>query len=248
MTRALTGTAIAGAEREFETTSVWDPRSECRLVVARPADEPQLWSAYLAGVYESYAHHGVLEALDYRGIRDGNSTALFFVAVGSDGAVNGGLRTQGPYRVADQAHAMIEWAGQPGERAVGAMIADRIPFGVVEVKAAWVRDGAPQRRALTQTLAQVGVCAAELLDVQFLMASAADHVLELWTSSGGVVAASIPPTPYPDDRYHTRIMWWDRDRRQCRAAAQRFARLWSTPDGEGRAAVRQVGERRDGTA
>jgi hypothetical protein len=90
------------------------------------------------------------------------------------------------------------------------MISDRIPFGVVEMKAAWVADGVAHRVALTRSLAGIGCRTMEILDVQFLLATAAEHVLELWASSGGVVATQIPPTPYPDDRYRTRMMWWDR--------------------------------------
>ena len=49
----------------------------------------------------------------------------------------------------------------------------------------------------------------DLLDVQFCMATAAAYALNRWRSSGGVVAA-IPATPYPDERYKTKMMWWNR--------------------------------------
>ena len=48
-----------------------------------------------------------------------------------------------------------------------------------------------------------------LMDLQFCMATSAPHILDRWRSSGGVVA-SIPATPYPDKRYRTKMMWWDR--------------------------------------
>jgi hypothetical protein len=35
-------------------------------------------------------------------------------------------------------------------------------------------------------------------------------VLDRWQSSGGVLAAAVPATPYPDHRYRTKMMWWDR--------------------------------------
>jgi hypothetical protein len=34
-------------------------------------------------------------------------------------------------------------------------------------------------------------------------------VLNRWRSSGGVVAP-IAAAPYPDHRYQTKMMWWDR--------------------------------------
>jgi hypothetical protein len=45
--------------------------------------------------------------------------------------------------------------------------------------------------------------------VQFALATCAHHVLARWRSSGGVVAP-IRSTPYPDERFHTKMMWWDR--------------------------------------
>ncbi|MFD4182815.1 hypothetical protein, partial [Rhodococcus sp. NPDC058514] len=161
------------------------------------------------------------KALEYDQIRDGRSTALFFVAIAPDGSAAGGLRAQGPYREADEAHAIVEWDGQPGAVAVRSMITDRIPFGVVEMKGAWVADSAARRPDLTRSLAGFGCCTMEILDVQFLLATAAEHVLALWASSGGEVAQHIPPAAYPDDRYRTRMMWWDRRNRQNLGVAKK---------------------------
>jgi hypothetical protein len=48
-----------------------------------------------------------------------------------------------------------------------------------------------------------------LLDVQFCMATAAAYVLNRWRSSGGVVA-TVPAAPYPNERYQTKMIWWNR--------------------------------------
>ncbi|MFF0816113.1 hypothetical protein ACFYVR_13315 [Rhodococcus sp. NPDC003318] len=223
MTRAMS-CEISGGREKFETTSVWDPRSECRFVAAQPDEEPELWSEYLAGALNSYTKHEVLEALQYEQIRDGTSSTLFFVAVGPDGSVNGGMRAQGPHTRVEQVHAISEWAGRPGERELTAMVADRIPFGVVEMKSAWVADGVARRKELTRSLADVIVWGLELLDVQFVLGTAADHVLKLWSSSGGEVSSRIPPTPYPDERYCTRVMWWDRRKLPIGPDAHRLTR------------------------
>ncbi len=49
-----------------------------------------------------------------------------------------------------------------------------------------------------------------LLDIQFIVATAASYVLKRWLSSGGHLASRIPATPYPDHRYQTKLAWWDR--------------------------------------
>ena len=48
-----------------------------------------------------------------------------------------------------------------------------------------------------------------MLDFQFGMCTAATAILNTWRSSGPVVAA-IPATPYPDERYRTKMLWWNR--------------------------------------
>ncbi|MFC9554395.1 hypothetical protein ACFTWF_26530 [Rhodococcus sp. NPDC056960] len=210
------------------TLSVWDPRSECRFVVARPSDEPALWEEYLEGAVTGYRKYGAEKALEYRRIQDGDTTAAFFVAIEPNGSVAAGVRIQGPYLSADQAHAITEWGTHPGAPAVRRMIEDRLPFGVVEAKGAWVSDSASRRGELVSALGRFATYSMDLLDVQFMLATAAAHVLDTWRSSGGVVADHIAPVPYPDDRYETRLMWWDRSRRRGRAESLQLAQLLLT--------------------
>jgi hypothetical protein len=108
------------------------------------------------------------------------------------------------------------------------MIEDRLPFGVVEAKGAWVSDSASRRGELVSALGRFATYSMDLLDVQFMLATAAAHVLDTWRSSGGVVADHIAPVPYPDDRYETRLMWWDRSGRRGRAESLQLAQLLLT--------------------
>ncbi|WP_245813875.1 hypothetical protein [Rhodococcus marinonascens] len=195
-----------------------------------------------------YRKYGAEKALEFSEIRDGSSTALFLVGIEADGSVAGGVRTHGPYRSVDQAHAVTEWDEDPGAPAVCRMIEDRLPFGVIEAKGAWVSDTAPRRGELVGALGRIATFAMDLLDVQFMLATAGAHVLNTWRSSGGVVAEHIAPVPYPDDRYETRLMWWDRSRRRGRAESKQLAQLLLTtsrPDTSLAAAsgVRSVGRR-----
>jgi hypothetical protein len=188
----------------------WDPDAECTLVVSSPSADPDLWKDYLAGAVRSYRKHRVERALDLAAFRDGADTAMFWAAVDADGRVIGGVRAKGPLTCADESHAVVEWAGQPGLPAVRKVITDRLPFGVVEVKTAWVTTDPERNQSLTRVLARAPLHAMVPLNAQFAMATSASHVLDRWASSGGVVASRIPATPYPDERYRTKIMFWDR--------------------------------------
>jgi hypothetical protein len=63
------------------------------------------------------------------------------------------------------------------------------------------------------------------LNAQFAVATAASYVLERWRTSGGVVASKIPATPYPDDRYRTKMMWWDRSTFANHADPEQVAKI-----------------------
>jgi hypothetical protein len=186
-----------------------DSQINCTLAVAQPSTDPGLWSEFVAGAYRSYSKRGVEGALDIDAMRSGSDTVMFFAVLDDAGRILAGLRAKGPLRSADESHAMVEWAGQPSQQAVRAMITDRIPFGVLEMKSGWVSDDADRELDLTTPLARSAFHMMALIDVQFCMATAAAYVLNRWRSSGGVVAG-IPATPYPDERYQTKMIWWNR--------------------------------------
>lgn len=204
-----TEVAYAADRGLVENISWWDPDADCTMVVSRPDADRGLWEEYLRGAEKSYRRHGVERALDVAAIRDGADTAMFWATLDSKGRVIGGLRAKGPLLSADDSHATVEWAGQPGLAAVRKMITDRVPFGVLELKSAWTTDDRDRAQRLSTALARTPFHAMTLLDIQFCMATSAPHVLERWRTSGAVVAA-IPATPYPDERYRTKMMWYDR--------------------------------------
>jgi hypothetical protein len=186
-----------------------DPDLDCTLVVSQPSIDRELWREYALGAQRSYRKHGVECALDLDALDSGADTIMFFAVIDDAGRMLGGVRGKGPLRSADDSHAVVEWEGQPGQVLVRNMITDRIPFGILEMKSAWVTDDVQRHRCVSTALARSGFHMMALLDLQFCMATAAAYVLNRWRSSGGVVAA-IPATPYPDDRYQTKMMWWNR--------------------------------------
>jgi hypothetical protein len=192
-----------------ENLSWWDPESQCRIVISSPSADRELWLEYLRGAELSYRRHGVERALDVAAIRAGADTVLFWAMLDDADRVIGGLRAKGPLTSADDSHAVVEWRNQPGQSAVRKMITDRLPFGVLEMKSAWVADDCDRGRPVTRALARSWSHSVALMNVQFCMATSAPHALERWRSSGGVVAP-IPAAPYPDQRYRTKMMWWDK--------------------------------------
>ena len=188
----------------------FDSSSGCRFVVARPEDQAELWLAYLAGAQTNYRRHGVESVLEYDRIVDGSSTALFVVALESDGRVVGGMRMQGRYQRAEQTHALEEWAGRTGTAELVQEINDRLPDGIIEMKSGWVSDDALRREAVTAALARIFTHSFALMDVRYVMGTVAVHAVKRWQTTGGVISSDVAPVAYPDDRYQTVVMWWDR--------------------------------------
>ena len=166
--------------------------------------------AYLHGARESYRKYAVESVLQYDRICDGGSTALFFTALDTDGHVAGGMRVEGRYESADQAYAVQEWAGRETAMQVHREISERIPAGVIEMKAGWVRADAWRRRELTAGLARIFIHSMNLMGVRYALGTVATHAVKRWQTTGGVVSANVLPVAYPDDRYRTVLMWWDR--------------------------------------
>lgn len=189
--------------------SLWDPVSECSLTMADASAEPDLFAEYHRGAVASYARFGVEDALDPDTERCALDTALFWAMTDIDGRVVGGVRAKGPLTSPDDSHAAVEWSGQPGEAAVRRMITDRVPFGVLEMKAAWLSPEGSGDRRRVKLLARSVFHGMARLGIDFCMATSAAHILEQWQSSGGVIAP-IPATPYPNQRYQTKMLWWDR--------------------------------------
>ena len=209
-----------------EGISWFDSDTECTVVVSTPAADPALWADFVDGAARSYHRHGIERALDMDSLTDESNTQLFHAVVNDAGAIMGGIRAKGPLDSPEESHAIVEWENRPGLRTVRKMLSDRLPFGVVEMKTAWMSDDPGRSRAISSTLARSPFTTLALLDAQFVVATAGSHVLNRWRTSGGVVA-KIPATPYPDDRFHTKMMWWDRSTFANNADAEQVSKIFN---------------------
>jgi hypothetical protein len=191
--RAVAAPAVDGA-----LMSWWDADAKCTVAVARPSAASGLWEEYLSGAERSYASHDIADAIDVSVIRSSGDTAVFFAMLDATGTVVGGIRAIGPLTSPDETHAVTEWANHPSLASVRKMIADRIPFGVVEMKSAWVTGDAARSRRLTATLARTGCHVLAVLGVQFCMATCAHHVLAR-RRGGADPLDAVPRRAVPDE-------------------------------------------------
>jgi hypothetical protein len=209
----MTECQLAPATPRPCSVSFWDPSSGARLEAHVPEERPDLWHGYVAGVIRAYQRYGVEGALDLDSFANGASTSLFFVATNASGDVIAGLRVHGPLVMPDDAHAISEFdIDRAAQASVRRMIANRLNFGVLEVKGVWVGDSAVRRAELSATMARCFLHAMTLSGAQFAFCTAGAHAVKRWESSGARTTNSVRPVPYPDERYQTVIMWWDKER------------------------------------
>ena len=133
-----------------EGISWFDSDTKCTVVVSTPPPTRPCGPTSSDGAARSYHKHGVERALDMDSLADEANTQLFHAAVNDAGTVVGGIRAKGPLESAEESHAIVEWADRPGLRTVRKMLTDRLPFGVVEMKTAWVSDDPSRSRSLSQ--------------------------------------------------------------------------------------------------
>jgi hypothetical protein len=188
-----------------------DPASGRHVVLARPADQPGLWTAFVEGARRTYRHYDVEVALNYMAVRSGESTSLFAVVLDSEGTVVGGLRVQGPYTSAFESAAMAEWNGEPGTAELRGEIEERLAEGVIEIKTVWVAPGLANGGQVSDLLGRLFVHALTLFDVRYAICTAGAHATRRWVDNGGVVSDNVAPVAYPDARYRTVALWWDRE-------------------------------------
>jgi len=206
----MTVRELVPTDQLSRSVSFWDPSSGTRIEAHAPSARPDLWHRYVEGVTRSYRRYGVERALDLESFADGASTSLFFVAMSSDAEVVAGLRVHGRLSNPGQAHAMLEYAPYPELAAkVEAIIDDRLPLGVLEIKGVWVAPDVRRHNRLSNAIARCYLHAMALLNAQFAFCTAGRHAAARWRGAGGQVVTALPPIPYPDERYETFMLWWD---------------------------------------
>jgi hypothetical protein len=188
-----------------------DEASGVHMELHHPLDSPNRWRSYLDGAETQYRSWGILPVLDRPALESGRSTSLFFLAIDASGRVVGGLRCHGPLRSASEAYALVELRESPHLGTIRDLLTRAVPRGVVELKGAWVdRERTPP--GVSDALARCAIHFMDWLGARHAICTCSDVVAKRWTPGGGQAFTDLGTVPYPDDRYRTLLLWWDRER------------------------------------
>lgn len=173
------------------------------VVVSTPAGDPRMWRDYLGGLREAYEYYGVGSAQRI----DEARTAVVLTMYTAAGRPIAGGRALGPHDDPAQVDTLDIWHGA---ESVARELRARMADGLLDMEGVWVARDAPDRAAVLPAVQRIPIHAADLLGVRWGIGAAAEHSLPLWCSGGCEVLDQVAPVAYPDDRYITRLIVWDR--------------------------------------
>jgi molybdopterin/thiamine biosynthesis adenylyltransferase len=192
-------------------SSFVDQDSGVRFEGHHPLERPDLWKIYLNEAEGKYRSHGFEGTLRRQELEDGHDVPLFFLGFNAEGEPVAGVRFHGPLEGSHQAFLMEEMADSPEIEDIQALIESEIRLGTIEVKGAWSKGAAVTGVRLIAAITRSATHAMNWLGTEFAIAAVSDTLEEVGTPAGGrkFGTASVP---YPDERYRTICVSWERSR------------------------------------
>lgn len=175
-----------------------------RITITHAQKDSQSWQQYLQGADKRYADfslEGVTEDHAEAGLQSDTWCTLAWI----NGELAGGMRMH----VAARLPILDELNGYINPRGLALLIQARQADGVVHCGGLWVSQQFSGYLHLASDLARSHLVLVRLAGARWSIGTSAEHTLEAWSSLGYRAEPSIPPFPYPDDRYQTRVVWAD---------------------------------------
>ena len=192
-------------------SSFLDQDSGVRFEGHHPLERPDLWKIYLNEAEGKYRSHGFEGTLRRQELEDGHDVPLFFLGFNAEGEPVAGVRFHGPLEGSHQAFLMEEMIDSPEIEDIQALIEREIRLGTIEVKGAWSKGAAVTGVRLIAAITRSVTHAMNWLGTEFAIAAVSDTLEEVGTPAGGR-KFGMASVPYPDERYRTICVSWERSR------------------------------------
>jgi molybdopterin/thiamine biosynthesis adenylyltransferase/nitroreductase len=176
-----------------------------------PLERPDLWKIYLneaEGIFRSRGFEGTLRRLE---LEEGNDVSLFLLGFDTDGNAVAGVRFHGPLEGPHQAAIIEEMATSPEIGVIHDLIEQEIRLGAVEVKGAWSKGASVVGSRLLTAISRSVTHGLNWLGAEFAIAAVSDTLMPVGTVTGGVQVGT-QWVPFPDERYRTIAISWQRGR------------------------------------
>jgi len=194
-------------------SSFVDLDSGVRFEGHHPLERPDLWNMYLNEAEGKYRSHGFEGTLRRQELQDGHNVPLFFLGFNAEGEPVAGVRFHGPLEASHQAALMEEMSSSPEIGDIRALIERELRLGALEVKGAWSKGAAVNGVRLIAAITRSVTHAMNWLGAEFAIAAVSDTLLDVGSVAGGRMVGTCS-VPFPDERYRTVAVQWQRARSQ----------------------------------
>lgn len=186
-----------------------DRTTGLRFEAHHPQGRPDLWQQYLDGAEARYRKFGIDELLGRSQLEAAQGVSLFFVGIDDEGVVRAGVRCHGPLDATTASQALVEMAASPEADHLAAVVAEALPYGVVEMKGAWGGLGADGMQTAAKVLSRCCVHSLTWLRSELALGAVSDRIREPMAACGARMVGT-QSAPYPSERYRTVLMAWRR--------------------------------------
>ncbi len=188
-----------------------DQESGVRFEGHHPLERPDLWKVYLneaEGIFRSRGFEGTLRRLE---LEEGNGVPLFILGFDPDGNAVAGVRFHGPLEGSHQAAIIEEMASSPEIGIIHDLIEREIRLGAVEIKGAWSKGAAVVGARLLTAISRSVTHGMNWLGAEFAIAAVSDTLMPVGDVTGALQVGT-QWVPFPDERYRTVAVSWNRGR------------------------------------
>lgn len=186
-----------------------DRTTGLRFEAHHPQGRPDLWQQYLDGAEARYRKFGILDLLERSQLEAARGVSLFFVGIDDEGVVRAGVRCHGPLDAMTASQALVEMSASPEADMLAAVVAEALPYGVVEMKGAWGGLGADGMQTAAKALSRCCVHSLTWLRSELALGAVSDRIKEPMSACGARMLG-LHGAPYPSERYRTVLMAWRR--------------------------------------
>jgi len=185
-------------------SSFVDQESGVRFEGHHPLERPDLWKVYLneaEGIFRSRGFEGTLRRLE---LEEGNGVPLFILGFDADGSA-------GPLEGSHQAAIIEEMSSSPEIGIIHDLIEQEIRLGALEIKGAWSKGASVVGARLLAAISRSVTHGMNWLGAEFAIAAVSDALMPVGDVTGALQVGTHW-VPFPDERYRTVAVAWQRGR------------------------------------
>ncbi len=170
-----------------------------------PVKNPSMWKRYLDAAEQSYAKHGVANAVRRSELEISPCPSFWLIQDCRNNEVLGGLRNHGPYPTLDSVWSLHEMKTHSRFAELQAFVGPLLGNKVMENKGVFVHPDVDRGRTkhVIDMILRLQIISIDLIGAAAMVGTSAQHTMGMWARSGCEVVCPDISVPYPNPSYKT---------------------------------------------